>query len=130
MMNLRRLWPWPRQPRTVCIGHLPVEAGCVLLIDPCQLRDRLFPGNAPVEDWYEQAVVARIDQVRDEHWEVAAPSAAGQAAGLPLGHFVISGAGDGHYPVEASYLPDGTLAEVRIRFLPARAERPTNRQPG
>lgn len=117
-MNLRRLWPWRKPRRTLCIGHLPVEAGCVLLIDPCQLRDRLFPGNPQVDDWYEQAVVARIDHIRDEHWELAAPAADAQGAAFALGHLVISGAGDGHYPVEASYLADGTLAEVRIRFLP------------
>ena len=117
-MDLLRLLPWARKPKPVVIGHLPVEAGCVLLLDPCWLRDRLFPGNQDVEDWYESAVVGQIDQAKDEHWPVTAPRASQKSASLSLGHLVISGKGDGYYPVEATYLPDGTVSELRIVFQP------------
>jgi len=117
-MNLQRFLPWTRKPKPVVIGHLPVEAGCVLLLDPCWLRDKLFPGNQEVEAWYESTVVGQIDQAKDEHWPVSAAQAGQKGAPLSLGHLVITGKGDGYYPVEATYLPDGTVSELRIVFQP------------
>jgi hypothetical protein len=113
-MNLMRLLPWRRARRARVIGHLPVDAGCLLLIDPCYLRDVLFEGDERVDAWYENEVVAKIDGISDEHWPVQRPGDAPSA--LPLGRLVISGRGDGCYPVEALYADDGTLSEIRIRF--------------
>ncbi len=120
-MNLRRLLPWRQQTTTKCVGHVPVDAGCLLLIDPCYLRDALFPGNAQVEEWFERAVVARIDHIENEHWTVAAPTTGAKGAESSLGHLVITGAGDGYYPVEVTYEADGTVAEVRVRFSKRKA---------
>jgi hypothetical protein len=115
-MNLRRFLPWLKPTRTTVVGHVPVDAGCLLLIDPGYLRDVLFPGNAQVEEWYERAVVSRIDHIADEHWTVTAPDSAAKSDKFAVGHLVISGAGDGHYPVDVTYANDGTVTQVRVRF--------------
>ena len=120
-MAIRQLWHCRKQLKVLSLGHFRVEAGCVLPTDPYQLRDNLFLGNQQVGDGYEQAVVARIDDVRDEHWRVAAPRADGQAPSFVLGHLETSGAGDGCYWVEATHLAHGGVAGVRIRFQQVRA---------
>lgn len=113
-MNFNQLFPWLRRKRTKCIGHVPVDAGCLLIIDPSYLRDVIFKGDAQVETWYDAAVVDKIGVAIDENWPVHGPGAT--AADTPIGRFVISGRGDGYYPVEAVYGDDGTLEEVRIIF--------------
>ena len=97
------------EPKWTHVGDLPVDAGCLLVIDPCYLRDMLFEGNAQVEQWYEQAVV----QAQGEVSPVSAP----QMQKRPLGHVVSTGNGDGVYPLEVRFAKDGRVAEMRIRFI-------------
>lgn len=92
------------------IGVVPVDAGCLLIVDPCYLRDVLFEGNKQIEAWYQRAVV---EGGRD-HWPVTHQDRKGGQ--MDLGHFVSTGEGDGIYPVEARFAEDGRIAEVRIRF--------------
>ena len=107
---LRRLSPH----KWHVIGHAPVDAGCMLVIDPCYLRDVIFEGDDRVEDWYEKTVVGSADQA-GEHWAVTAPENNNRPVGTSLGHIVAT-AGDGYFPVEVRYGPDGNVVELRIRF--------------
>jgi hypothetical protein len=98
------------------VGHAPVDAGCLLIIDPCYLRDVLFTENEQVEKWFDKAVVSEIDNAISQHWPVMAPGDDGKTRGIPVGHLIVTGQGDGSYPVEIRYDTDGTVAEVRIKF--------------
>jgi len=89
------------------IGHAPVDAGCLMLIDPCYLRDGLFAGNAQIESWYDDAVV---DNAENTHWPV-------RHGDQRYGHIVSTGYGDGFYPIEARFNAEGLVTEVRIRFI-------------
>ena len=89
------------------IGHVPVDAGCLMLMDPCYLRDRLFAGSEQIESWYDDAVV---DHAEETHWAV-------KHHDERYGHIVSTGYGDGFYPIEARFNSEGLIAEVRIRFI-------------
>jgi hypothetical protein len=115
-MNLWNLFRKKVKSEWHLIGHAPVDAGCVLIIDPCYLRDVLLKDDERVEKWYDQTVVDQIDNAKNQHWPVMASGNNVKIEGIPLGHLIITGRGDGSYPVEIRYNADGTVAEVRIRF--------------
>ena len=115
-MNWLRIFKPAPKRKTITLGHAPVDAGCLMLIDPCYLRDVLFAGNKQVEEWYDRAVVEKIDATINEHWPVLSADDESGGKAEPIGHLFISGAGDGYYPVEGIYADDGTLQELRVRF--------------
>lgn len=92
------------------IGHVPVASGNLMLIDPCMLRDSLFVGNDSVENWYEESICEELDNFEDESLPIK------DRNNSDIGRVFASGLGDGLYPIEATYLPDGTISEIRIIF--------------
>lgn len=87
------------------IGQVGVDAGCVMIGDPCYLLD---PETGQVRFDYE-ADVCGVDW--STHRQLAHRWGGGARAVL-----VKSGFGDGIYDVEA-LIQDGTVLEVRIRFV-------------
>jgi hypothetical protein len=88
---------------TLC-GQITVDAGCVILVDPCYVlpnRDR--PGLA-----YERA--ARLD-------EPGEPPLIYDLPDVTSGILVSTGYGDGVYDVFARYTEEGRVAELRVVFI-------------
>ncbi len=88
------------------VGFCAVDAGCLLLIDPCYAWQSTEPERYEAEvcdDWQDTK-------------QLAFP--AGHAG---MGVLISTGLGDGSYPVEVRYEDvEGfgrRVAEVRIRFL-------------
>lgn len=87
------------------IGYLPVDAGCLMLIDPCYvLDDQELMAEAANEDRH-----VYLDEVCTE-WDKYKPIVKG------LGMLVETGYGDGSYPVQIKRNSDGRVAEVRVKF--------------
>lgn len=87
------------------IGYLPVDAGCMMLIDPCYvLDDQKLMAEAANEDRH-----VYLNEVCSE-WSKFTQVING------LGIVVETGYGDGSYPVQIRYTRDGRVAEVRITF--------------
>lgn len=87
------------------IGYLPVDAGCMMLIDPCYLLDdQMLMAEAANEDRH-----VYLNEICSG-WEKYASVING------LGMVVETGWGDGSYPVQIRYSRDGRVAEVRINF--------------
>jgi hypothetical protein len=93
------------------IGHVPVESACLMVIDPCMLRDVLFCDNKNVDEWYEKNVCEELDVTECGDWAVK-----DESKNSDIGRIVIAGVGDVSYPIEATYLPDGSIKEIRIIF--------------
>jgi hypothetical protein len=84
------------------IGQIGVDAGCLLIADPCYV--------------WQQEQSERYEQEVCDDWGDH------KTLKFPGGHAVASGLGDGVYPVEVRYedVPGWgrRVAEVRVRFLP------------
>lgn len=84
------------------VGTVGVDAGMVWLGDPCYvLGSDSSHGPKTWQDF--------IDKL-DFKQRVQAP------LGDDIGLAVCSGYGDGSYPVYVRRLPDGTIAELRVKF--------------
>jgi hypothetical protein len=97
------------------IGMLPVDAGCILLSDPCYV----LPDSRGIEDGkhieipYDYSTM--LEEMEKEGWPKefrVKPKGYSQ----PLGMIVESGYGDGEYPVFAQYNREGRLAKIMIDF--------------
>ena len=98
------------------IGTLGVDAGCMLLVDPCYILpdSRLDQNGKP----FKEAPYDYEDMLKEmeaqgwprEFW--VKPKGYSQ----PLGLIVESGYGDGEYPVFAQYDRNGRLVRVMIDF--------------
>lgn len=94
------------------VGAIPVDSGCITLTDPAHLADlaveaeefiRSFAGG-PDTGW--NGIIARGGGSR----QVATD-------GYPTAVEVLTGYGDGMYPVEVRRNEEGRVAEVRVVFL-------------
>lgn len=90
------------------IGTCGVDAGCLIIIDPCYLK--YLPPTKSDEDW--------LKFCKDVLGPTALSSkSAGQISYGGGGVIVSSGHGDGVYPVYAHYDEDGCITKVEIVFM-------------
>lgn len=97
--------------RRKLVGHVGVDSGQVIVIDPCYLQEWKpgdYMGSGPEEDpknSYDEACKVTTRGVR-----------AGEMKTLSA---VVSstGYGDGNYPVYANLLPNGRVASLTIKFV-------------
>lgn len=92
------------------VGVVGVDAGLVWLGDPCYVLHGEKP-KAIGRDWGD--FVKKLDlglgnDTMQMNYDKGHPG---------LGVVVVSGYGDGTYPVEVRRAKDGTVAEVRVVFL-------------
>ena len=94
------------------VGSLPVDAGCIMLIDPCYTEghDEHRAGGNWNSEWYTKQIVDRCYEGNGAH-EIS-----GRETGPGSGMVVESGYGDGHYPVYVKR-EDGRISEVRVVFI-------------
>lgn len=101
-----------KKNKEVLIGKIGVDAGCVLLCDPCYVV-----GGGPGAQ-KEVGDLDRMFQAADSKGFI--PKGHAQLnydLGHPMAVLVKSGYGDGGYPVYASIGPDGAVMSVRIEFI-------------
>ena len=87
------------------VGTLPVDAGCIMLVDPCYVRDTN-------ESWYDSQVVDRCHENGGRYHGVNGSHSLGD-----LGIIVESGYGDGCYPAYVKYDDNGRVSEVKVVFV-------------
>lgn len=102
-------WDWEK------IGNLPVDAGCILLSDPCYvLPDSRYPNeDEQVEIPYDYATM--LEEMKVAEWPRVF-NVQPKNYSNPLGLIVESGYGDGLYPVYAKFNKEGRLIQVMIDF--------------
>ena len=88
------------------IGFIGIDAGGCWIGDPCYLRPDSNGPDGPAEGSPAGPWVGFINWLGDA-----------DAKEHPLGCVVSTGHGDGCYPVEVRRTNDGSIAEVRVRFL-------------
>lgn len=93
------------------IGECAVDAGCVMLIDPCYTIDKTN------DEWYSREIVDRCHENDGRHHGVKIDGHALEYSGV----VVEAGFGDGCYPVYVRYSDEGSwgkrIAEVKIVFI-------------
>ena len=99
------------------VGHISVDSGQVLIVDPCYL-----------DDWNNDFDEDKIDEGRDDPEARELNYSGACAATLSdnhcgsVGNLAFgseTGYGDGVYPVYAETDPDGRITMILIDFLPA-----------
>lgn len=97
------------------IGSLPVDAGCILLSDPCYV----LPDSRGIEDGkhleipYDYSTM--LEEMEKGGWS-SVFKVKPKSYSQPLGLIVESGYGDGEYPVYAKFNREGRLMQVMIDF--------------
>lgn len=84
------------------IGTVPVDAGCLVLIDPCYLKSDANTGGSNVDPYDE--VLHSDDGLTENGY---------QSVGLKSGVVFSTGYGDGTYPVFAR-IEGGRVMEIRV----------------
>ena len=98
------------------VGYCDVDAGCVMLMDPCYtFPNTPFASGQPKnfgEEWYEKVICGG-----DYNFDASQIHGAGTMDSPGgVGVVVSSGYGDGSYPVFVKRT-DGRIAEVKIVFI-------------
>ena len=100
------------------VGTLPVDAGCIMLMDPCYTEghDDHRAGGAYNSKWYTEQIVDRCHEGKGGVHEVS-----GRETGPGSGMIIPSGFGDGYYNVYVRYSDEGSwgtrVAEVKVVFI-------------
>lgn len=92
----------PIGPGWKLIGTLPVDAGCLVIIDPCYLLSASPTGGSNV-DPYDEILDSGAGLIDDGY----------QSVGKDSGIVFNTGYGDGAYPMFARF-DGGRVMEVRI----------------
>lgn len=98
--------------KKVVIGHVGIDAGMLMLGDPCYVIDRDL-GKMPWQEFLQRHVPLGDDPTNyPQHWR------------LPFDHghcdravVVHTGYGDGMYPVEVELNDEGRVASVKVTFI-------------
>jgi hypothetical protein len=99
-------------------GTISVDAGCVMVGDPCYTQGR--DATSAVETWQEflERTWPESFGAAAEHGPHTAMSDVAQAiGGSGVGIVVSSGYGDGQYPVFVRRNDEGRVAELRVVFI-------------
>jgi len=101
--------------KTKLIGHVAVDSGQVMVVDPCYIRE-LWRGNSFISDPNEDGSYTPTNELSYDGCCTATLSKerAGQAG------FAVassSGYGDGEYPVYAEYNDEGQIERLTIEFI-------------
>ena len=95
-----------------CVGYVGVDAGCIMIVDPCYVLDDTSRGGDPAKTYQSFLDAAQgnnlINEARLEVW--------GQGAGI----ITSSGYGDGTYSVYARFEDKGMgrrVAQILIDFV-------------
>lgn len=98
------------------VGKIFVDAGCVLVGDPCYtLPDEGSHRDDSVRDW-SQFVRRMFDEKGNRINEVAPGVCAPFQGGAETGLVVESGYGDGEYPVYVERTRDGRVGRLIVVF--------------
>lgn len=103
-------WDWTK------IGNLPVDAGCIMLSDPCYvLPDSRYNAEGALLKEAPYDYKDMLEEMEKEDWpQIFKVKPKGYSN--PLGLIVESGYGDGLYPVYAKFNKEGRLIKVMIDF--------------
>ena len=87
------------------VGTLPVDAGCIMLMDPCYTEghDDHRAGGDYNSKWYTEQIVERCYEGKGGVHEVS-----GRETGPGSGMIIPSGFGDGYYNVYVRYSDEGS----------------------
>jgi len=100
------------------IGTLPVDAGCIMLVDPCYvLPDSRQNSSGDVVKEAPYDYKDMLEGMEEEGWPREF-KVKPKNYSMPLGMIVESGYGDGEYPVYAEYNREGRLVKVMVDFDP------------
>ena len=97
--------------RRVQIGTVGVNAGMLYIGDPCYVIDAPL-GRRAWDQFLKE--IAGPEGYLESHAVVEGETATGNR--FPAGLVLVSGAGDGEYPVYAEFTADGLIARVTINF--------------
>ena len=104
------------------VGRVGVDAGMVMVGDPCYL-DKYGKESSDGFEWVESEVDAqKIKQKYDYSYSGACAATLGENSagelGLASAVAVSSGYGDGVYPVYAHYNHEGRIERLEVVFVP------------
>jgi len=93
----------------VLIGHVPVDSGQVVILDPCRIEPGMVNNSEKMDfdnpkSFYEHCCKATLS--KDGHGPVE----------MAMAVACTSGCGDGEYPVYAKLDAQGTILEMKIDF--------------
>lgn len=91
------------------IGDIPVDAGCVMIVDPCYV---LPFGDEDAPFTYEKF----LEKMEETGYPDVLNMDFSEEHSVPLGFIVESGYGDGYYPVYVEY-SDGRVSRITIEFI-------------
>lgn len=111
-----------KRPGEELVGHIGVDAGLVMVGDPCYACDT---NSHPIHDWH--AFCGMLEEWRKQHPGEPTRLSMNYALGHEgLGVVVDSGFGDGVYPVYATIKEMGQwgrrVVELRVDFDPSEDE--------
>lgn len=107
-----------KRSRTVRIGTCGVDAGLIMIGDPCYIIGNDV-GRKPwpvfLTDLYKHPIPGVAGLPKERGWNVMSLSSLGNRA-FPAALVVSSGYGDGEYPVSVRINDEGVITSMTIRF--------------